>query len=100
VGQDKAITFEWDEQKAKTNAKKHGVSFDEAKSVFYDTNARLIPDPDHSDNEDRFVLLGMSERPRILVVCHCYRENDLIIRLISARKATRDEQKTYEGKIK
>jgi uncharacterized DUF497 family protein len=100
VSKDKPITFEWDEPKAKANAKKHGVSFDEAKSVFYDTNARLIPDPDHSDDEDRFVLLGMSEQLRIFVVCHCYRDDDLIIRLISARKATRHEQKLYEGKIK
>jgi uncharacterized DUF497 family protein len=90
------IRFEWDEKKARQNAKKHRVSFEEAQSVFADTYARLIPDPDHSDDEDRFVLLGMSERLQVLVVCHCYRENDSVIRLISARKATRHEQTLYE----
>jgi uncharacterized DUF497 family protein len=100
VRRDKLITFEWDEQKAKVNSKKHRISFEEAKSVFYDTYARLIPDPDHSGDEDRFVLLGMSEQLRVLIVCHCYRKNDSVIRLISARKATRHEQKLYEEQIK
>jgi uncharacterized DUF497 family protein len=92
----KTIVFEWDERKAKLNTKKHCISFEEAKSVFYDTFARLIPDPDHSDEEDRFILLGMSERLQMLVVCHCYRKGDSIIRLISARKANRHEQTIYE----
>ncbi len=92
---EKPLIFEWDERKARANLKKHRISFEEARGVFYDTYARLIPDPDHSENEDRFVLLGMSETLRILVVCHCYRDDDSI-RLISARKATRHEQKLYE----
>lgn len=93
-----SIRFEWDEKKARQNIKKHRVSFEEAQGAFADAYARLIPDPDHSDDEDRFVLLGMSERLQILVVCHCYRENDLVIRLISARKATRPEQSLYKEK--
>lgn len=96
---EKPLTFEWDDGKAKANLKKHRISFEEARSVFYDTYARLIPDPDHSEDEDRFVLLGMSESLRMLVVCHCYRENDSI-RLISARKATRHEQQLYEERRK
>lgn len=74
---------------------KHGISFDEAKSVFLDENARVISDPVHSENEDRFVILEISDRLRILVVCHCYRKNDEVIRIISARKATRNESKVY-----
>lgn len=89
------LKFTWDEQKETANRQKHGVSFDEARTVFFDEHARLIADPDSSDDEDRFMLLGYSERPRMLVVCHCYRENDSIIRIISARKATRPETKTY-----
>lgn len=87
--------FEWDEQKAAANVKKHGVSFEEAKSAFYDEHAKLIDDPDHSEAEDRFVLLGLSSALRLLVVCHCYRGNDGIIRIISARKATATEIKSY-----
>lgn len=87
--------FEWDERKAAANAKKHGVSFEEAKSAFYDERARLIDDPDHSGNEDRFVLLGLSSALRLLVVCHCYRGEDGIIRIISARKATAREATFY-----
>lgn len=90
------IAFDWDEKKAKQNLRKHRVSFDEARSAFFDIEARLIPDPDHSEDEDRFVLLGMGERLRILVVCHCYREEDSVIRVISARKATRKEQRIYQ----
>ena len=75
---------------------KHGVSFEEAKTVFYDENARLIDDPDHSGEEDRFILMGISQGLRILTVCHCYREDDRI-RLISARKATRQEKQFYQG---
>lgn len=76
------IKFEWDESKQRININKHKVSFDEAKSAFYDENARLIADPDHSDSEDRFILLGMSSQLKILVVSHTYRENDEIIRII------------------
>lgn len=89
------IHFEWDEPKAKANIKKHGVSFEEAKTVFYDERARLIPDPDHSENEDRFVLLGCSSALKLLVVCHCYRADGNVIRIISARKASRQEAKSY-----
>ena len=75
--------------------KKHGVSFEEARSAFFDDNARLMDDPDHSSNEDRFLLLGMSVRLRLLLVCHCYRENEEQIRIISARKATKLESTQY-----
>jgi len=91
----KNISFEWDEKKNKINIKKHNVSFDEAKSVFYDENSLLINDPDHSFDEDRFVLVGLSYKLRVLIVCHCYRENDKIIRIISSRKATKKEIKFY-----
>jgi uncharacterized DUF497 family protein len=90
------IQFTWDDAKADENQKKHKVSFAEAKTVFYDENARLRYDPDHSEDEDRFLLLGMSYSLRVLVVCHCYREKDTLIRIISARKATRNEQKQYK----
>ena len=93
------LRFIWDEGKARTNERKHGVTFDEAKTVFYDDNAELIGDPDHSSQEDRFVMLGMSSRARILIVCHCYRENNGVIRIISARKATRKEQAQYRRSI-
>lgn len=89
------LEFSWDELKAQTNIKKHGISFDEAKSSFYDQNAIVIYDPDHSQQEDRFILLGMSDYSRLLIVCHCYRENDTIIRIISARKANKSEEKQY-----
>ena len=89
------ICFEWNESKNATNKKKHGISFEEAKTVFYDSCARLIPDPEHSAEEDRFVILGMSSFLRILVVCHCYRQNDDVIRIISARKANAEEEKQY-----
>ena len=91
----KEIQFKWDAKKASENARKHGVSFEEASTAFYDEFARLLYDPDHSVNEDRFVLLGMSDRLRILVVCHCYRERDSLIRIVSARKATAKEQRFY-----
>lgn len=89
------LAFEWDNQKNVSNEKKHGISFDEAKTVFTDQFARLIADPDHSDEEDRFILLGTSIQSRLLVVCHCIRMNDCI-RIISARKANRQERETYE----
>ena len=94
------IKFSWDENKNKTNINKHKISFEEAKTVFFDENARLIHDPDHSDEEDRFLLLGLSENFKVLVVVHCYRENDNIIRIISARKASSIEKKEYMGFIK
>jgi uncharacterized DUF497 family protein len=89
------ISFEWDENKSALNKKKHGISFKEAQTVFSDENALLIHDPDHSQEEDRFILLGLSSSIRILVVCHCYHKNHDVIRIISARKATRSEQKQY-----
>lgn len=89
------LVFEWDEGKSRANRKKHGVSFEEARSAFLDEDARVIPDPEHSEEEDRFVLLGLSASLRILVVCHCYREDQSVIRIISARKADREEQRQY-----
>ncbi len=79
----------------RANQKKHKVSFDEAKTVFYDENARLIADPDHSENEERFIIMGVSSNLRMLVVVHCYKENNEVIRIISARKVTRNEQKYH-----
>ena len=93
-----SISLEWDEKKSKSNLTKHKVSFDEAQTVFFDSNARMIFDPDHSSSEDRFILLGMSAMLRVLIVCHCCRENDgKVIRIISARKANLKEQKQYEN---
>lgn len=94
------IEFEWDLEKNRANISKHGVSFEEAKSVFYDDNARLISDPDHSVKEERFVLLGLSLKLNLLTVVHCYRKANNKIRIISARKATRHEIKTYEEFLK
>lgn len=91
----KRLQFSWDPEKARSNQRKHGVSFDEATTVFYDENARLINDPDHSDDEDRFILLGLSQISRLLTVCHCYRSDESEIRIISARKATKMEHKFY-----
>ena len=89
------LRFEWDKQKEKTNIKKHGVSFDEARTVFYDENAIQYFDPDHSEPEDRFILLGISFKLRILVVCHCFRESETVVRIISARKADHNEEDEY-----
>ncbi len=89
------LRFEWDEAKAAANAKKHGVTFEEARSVFFDDRARLIDDPDHSEDEERFILLGLSGTLRLLVVCHCYRSKGNLIRIISARKATARESRSY-----
>lgn len=89
------LRFAWDEPKAKANVRKHGITFEEAKTVFYDERARLIADPDHSESEDRFVLLGYSSGLKLLVVCHCYRAEENVIRIISARKATRTEASYY-----
>ncbi|MGD8664162.1 MAG: BrnT family toxin [Desulfobacterales bacterium] len=92
----KTISFVWDETKAESNLKKHKISFKEAQTVFSDPNARMIFDPEHSDeDEDRFILLGISSGLRLLVVCHCYMEGDMVIRIISARKANKNEQKQY-----
>jgi uncharacterized DUF497 family protein len=90
------IKFDWDNTKAKSNLAKHKVSFEEAQSVFDDDLARLIPDPDHSEDEERFILLGLSYSLKVLVVVHCYQDKDNIIRLISARKATKPESKIYK----
>ena len=89
------IGFTWDDRKNRSNQSKHGVSFEEATTVFADENARLKHDPDHSQDEDRFILLGFSAKLRILVVAHAYRQNETEIRIISARKATRKERKQY-----
>jgi len=89
------IKFEWDSRKNAANEKKHGISFEEARTVFFDENAKLIDDPDHSDDEDRFVLLGLSLSLKVVLVCHCYREQGNVIRIISARKASTLESKQY-----
>ena len=91
-----SFRFEWDPIKAISNLNKHKVSFEEAKSAFYDDLARLIDDLDHSADEERFILLGRSHTLRVVVVCHCYRGKNGVIRIISARKATSQESKAYE----
>ena len=91
------LDFIWDEDKNKKNIVSHNISFEEAKTVFFDPHAKVIYDPDHSKDEDRFIILGLSKFLNILVVCHCYKENDSIIRIISARKATTKERKQYGG---
>ncbi|WP_308620968.1 BrnT family toxin [uncultured Desulfovibrio sp.] len=89
------MKFTWDAQKSTANKRKHGVAFEEAQTVFDDCDALRIFDPDHSEDEDRFLLLGLSAVLRLLVVCHCYREDDEHIRIISARKATKKESADY-----
>ena len=89
------IRFEWDSKKAQANLRKHKVSFEDAQSVFSDERALLIDDPDHSEDEERFVLLGLSQTLRLLVVVHCYRAEGRVIRIISARKADAEEQSIY-----
>jgi len=89
------IAFAWDRSKARSNLAKHGVSFEEAQTVFLDESARLIDDPDHSEEEDRFLMLGFSLQAQCLIVSHCYRQSDSVIRLISARRATAQEEKVY-----
>jgi uncharacterized DUF497 family protein len=91
----RGLSVVWDERKDLANERKHGVSFAEARTVFYDENAREFSDPDHSTSEDRFILLGVSSRLRVLVVCHCYRKSDSVIRIISARRAQRNEEAIY-----
>jgi uncharacterized DUF497 family protein len=94
------IQFEWDPRKSASNKRKHGVSFEEASSVFSDENALLLSDLEHSSAEDRFVLLGISASLRMLVVCHCYRQSEKVIRIISARKAARNERAQYVQRYK
>ncbi len=89
------LEFEWDKKKDNTNTKKHGVSFDEAQTAFYDEQAIQFYDPEHSDEEDRFILLGTSFKLKTLVVCHCFREDETTIRIISARKADSEEEQYY-----
>lgn len=89
------LKFEWDENKNKVNKTKHKISFEEAKTVFYDVEALVIDDPDHSEDEERFIILGESNRANLLVVCHCYRVSETVIRIISARKATKTESSQY-----
>ena len=89
------LRFEWDKRKAVANERKHGVSFDEARPVFFDERARLIDDPEHSEDEERFILMGLSSSRRLLLVCHCYRSKANVIRIVSARKATTRESKSY-----
>ena len=89
------LRFEWDELKNRENIRKHGVSFEEAQTVFLDENAIRYFDPDHSEDEDRFIMLGMGFKLRVLVVCRCYRAEDSIIRIISARRANKEEAKNY-----
>jgi uncharacterized DUF497 family protein len=91
------LSFVWDESKNRENQKRHGVSFEEARSVFFDEEAREFFDPDHSDDEDRFLLVGRSYKLRVLLVCHCFREAEGTIRIISARRATRKERFEYRG---
>ena len=91
--------FEWDEDKNQENRNKHGIWFEEAKTVFEDDYARVFHDDEHSIDEDRFLIIGKSNTGNALIVIHCYRENDKIIRIISARKATKKEKKIYEERI-
>lgn len=91
-----SLRFEWHEAENRSNRRKHGISFEEARTAFLDENARVVPDPDHSDDEERFVLLGLSISLRVLLVCHCYRKRDEVVRIISARKADRDEIRQYQ----
>ncbi len=91
----KEIHFEWNKKKDEANLKKHRISFEEAKSVFYDQNAIEFFDEEHSHDEQRFLLLGFSDKLRLLIICHCFRKSDSRIRIISARKATKNESKYY-----
>jgi hypothetical protein len=89
------LTFEWDDHKNAANKRKHGISFEEAQSVFFDEKAIEFDDPDHSIQQERFILLGLSQSLKVLVVCHCFRSDEFKIRIISARKATRKERGVY-----
>ena len=96
----KQLVFEWDSKKDKSNTSKHSVSFEEARRVFYDEHAIQFYDPDHSEDEDRFIMLGKSFKFRTLVVCHCFRVEETIIRIISARKADKEEEQVYWSRRK
>lgn len=89
------VWFDWDERKNASNKRKHGISFEEAQTVFMDDEALFLADDEHSETEDRFVLLGLSSMLRVLIVCHCYREDGDIIRIVSARKADARERAQY-----
>ena len=89
------LRFEWDRRKDRANVTKHGISFEEARAVFYDEHAVQFYDPDNSEEEDRFILIGMSIKLRVVVVCHCFREDELVVRIISARRANRAEENDY-----
>jgi len=94
------LRFDWDHRKAAANLRKHGVSFAEAETAFFDEDALIIADPDHSEVEDRFILLGVSAGLRVLFVCHCVRESGSLIRIISARRANRQEQEQYRERLR
>jgi uncharacterized DUF497 family protein len=89
------LEFEWNKRKATSNQKKHGVSFEEARTAFFDESAIQYFDPDNSDQEERFILLGLSLQPQVLVVCHCFKESETVVRIISARKADKVEEGAY-----
>jgi uncharacterized DUF497 family protein len=91
--------FDWDGNKSKANITKHGISFSEAATVFLDENAIVIDDDEHSEDEQRFIIIGFSSIPRLLVVCHCLRDNNTVIRIISARKANKQETELYVGGV-
>ena len=91
----KKLKFEWDNNKDRVNTSKHGVTFDEAQTAFYDEYAIQFFDPENSESEDRFLLLGTSFKLKMLVVCHCFRDEETVVRIISARKADKDETKVY-----
>lgn len=94
------LRFEWDARKNAANKRKHGVSFEEAETVFYDERGLFMEDPDEEEDEERFILMGLSAALRALVVCHCFREGDSVIRIVSARKADREERRAYEERWK
>ncbi len=94
----KRLRFEWDNNKDKANISKHGISFDQAQTAFYDEYAIQFFDPEHSENEDRFLLLGTSFKLKTLVICHCFREEETVVRIISARKADKEEEQVYWSK--
>jgi uncharacterized DUF497 family protein len=93
------LIFEWDNRKNASNKRKHGISFEEAQTVFFDEKAIEFDDPEHSIQEERFILLGLSQSLKVLIVCHCFRSEEDIIRIISARKATKKEQDVYFGRL-
>ena len=93
------MRFEWDQKKNKANIKKHGISFEEAQTVFFDPLAKVADDPDHSSQKDRFIAVGHSSLHRVLLVVHCFREEGSTIRIVSARKLTKTERKQYEENL-